>query len=105
MAEGAGRICGYMITCTRSREGTLRAQLVSLAVAPEARRRGVASALLDTTLRRLRRRGAARFTLIVKVTNLEALEFYRRRDFRPLRIWRSYYEDGQDGWLMVRDLA
>jgi len=104
VAEGGSRIWGYMITCTRSRGGSQRAQLVSVAVDPGARRRGVASALMDGTLRRLRRKGVRRFTLMVKTTNREALEFYRRRGFLQLRIWRKYYEDGEDAWLMVRDL-
>jgi [ribosomal protein S18]-alanine N-acetyltransferase len=104
VAEGGGRIWGYMVTCTRTREGSRKAQLVSVAVVPEARRSGVASALLTQTLRRLRRLGATRLTLMVKVTNSAALEFYRKRGFQTLRIWRGYYEDGKDGWLMARDL-
>lgn len=105
VAEGAGRICGYLIACIRSREGTLRAQLVSLAVAPEARRQGVASLLLKAAVRRLRRRGAVRFTLMVKVTNIGAQSFYEWHGFSPIRIARRYYEDGKDAWLMARDLA
>jgi [ribosomal protein S18]-alanine N-acetyltransferase len=104
VAERAGRILGYMVSCTRFREGSLRAQLISVAVDPEARRLGAASALLESTLRRLRRRGVSRITLMVKITNEPALEFYRRRGFWQLRILRSYYEDGQDAWLMARDL-
>jgi ribosomal-protein-alanine N-acetyltransferase len=103
--ERTGRICGYMLTCTRSRGGTLMAQLVSVAVDPRTRRRGVASALMDSTLRRLRRRRVARFSLMVKVTNRRAVAFYRKYRFLPLRIARRYYEDGMDAWLMVRDLA
>ena len=105
VAEGDGRIWGYMVTCTRPREGTLRAHLISLAVAPERRGSGVASALMDSTLRRLRRRGVKRFSLMVKVTNQAALALYRRYGFLQLRIARKYYADGSDAWLMVRDLA
>lgn len=105
VAEGAGRICGYMVTCTRSRGGSRMAELVSVAVAREARRGGVASRMIRATLRRLRRLGVTRFSLMVKVTNDGAIEFYQRHGFRRLRIQRRYYEDGQDAWLMVRDLA
>jgi [ribosomal protein S18]-alanine N-acetyltransferase len=104
VAEGTNRICGYMVTCTRSREDSRMAQLVSVAVAPGARRAGVASALLESTLRRLRRRGVRRLTLAVKVTNARALSLYRKYGFLQLRILPQYYEDGKDAWLMVRDL-
>jgi [ribosomal protein S18]-alanine N-acetyltransferase len=104
VAEGTGRIWGYMVTCTRSRGPSRMAQLISVAVAPEARHRGVASALMDSTLRRLRRRGVGRFSLMVKVTNRRALAFYRKYGFLQLRVLRKYYEDGKDAWLMVRDL-
>jgi len=105
VAEGTGNICGYMVTCTRSRQGSRTAQLVSVAVSPAARRAGVASALMDSTLRRLRRLRVRRLSLAVKVTNRAALAFYRKYGFLQLRILRGYYEDGKDAWLMVRDIA
>ena len=94
-----------MVTCTRSREGSRRAHLISVAVDPRRRGGGVASALMDSTLRRLRRRRVKRFSLMVKVTNRGALALYRKYGFLQLRIARKYYSDGKDAWLMVRDLA
>jgi ribosomal-protein-alanine N-acetyltransferase len=105
VAESNGNLCGYMVTCTRSRGGTRSAQMVSVAVDPRARRQGVASALMDSTLRRLRRLRVARFSLMVKVSNRRAVAFYEKYGFLQLRIARRYYEDGMDAWLMVRDLA
>jgi ribosomal-protein-alanine N-acetyltransferase len=78
------------------------AELVSVAVDPPRRGKGIATALMDSTLRRLRRRGVARFRLMVKVTNRAAIAFYERYGFTRSRIVRKYYEDGADGWLMVR---
>src|SRR5215813_10393383 len=49
------KVCGYMITCIRGEQ----AELVSVAVEPAARGRGTGSALLASTLRRLRRRRVA----------------------------------------------
>ena len=100
--QGVG---AYMVTCTRCRLGSRTAELISVAVAPEARRAGLASALMDATLRRLRRLRVRRFTLAVKVTNRKALAFYRKYGFRQLRTIPAYYEDGKDAWLMVRDLT
>ena len=78
--------------------------MVSIAVLPDHRKRGVASALMDSTLRRLRRRQVGQLTLMVKVSNTAALRFYERYGFRRIRRVRRYYEDGADGFLFVRVL-
>jgi len=104
VAERLGRICGYMLACVGSKGGSHRAELVSVAVDPGTRGQGVASALMDSTLRCLRRRRAKCFWLMVKVTNRRALAFYKKYDFKPRRIARRYYEDGKDAWIMSKDL-
>lgn len=93
-------VCGYMITCVRGE----RAEVVSIAVAPAARGRGVASKLMESALRRLRRRQVARLVLMVKVSNAEARAFYVKFAFDKVRLVRRYYEDGADGLLMARKL-
>jgi ribosomal-protein-alanine N-acetyltransferase len=100
VARSRGRICGYSLTCARGN----RADLVSIAVDPPARGKGVASALLESTLRRLRRRKVAHLSLMVRVTNSVAREFYEKFQFTKVRIVRGYYEDGGDGYLMRKAL-
>ena len=95
-------VCGYMLTCTGGRSPTGRAELVSVAVDPRRRGKGIASALMDSTLRRLRRRGVVRLRLTVKVTNEAAIRLYEGYGFQKSRIVRGYYEDGADGWRMVK---
>ncbi|HUA57597.1 MAG TPA: N-acetyltransferase [Verrucomicrobiae bacterium] len=99
-AESGRRIWGYSLTCIRGE----RAELVSIATLPAARRTGVASALLDSTLRRLRRRNVAHFSLMVRQTNREAIRFYEKFRFQKVRNVFKYYEDGGDGVLMRRIL-
>src|SRR5690349_15243149 len=65
VVERRGSVCGYMVTCIRGSSGALRAELVSVAVDPARRQAGAARALLESTLRRLRRRGVARLHLVV----------------------------------------
>ena len=98
-------VCGYMLTCTGGRSPTGRAELVSVAVDPRRRGKGIASALMDSTLRRLRRRGIVRLTLTVKVTNRVAIRFYEGYGFSRSRIVRRYYEDGADGFRMAKSLT
>jgi len=93
---------GYMITCLRGGPARQAAELVSVAVDPSMRQAGAASALLESTLRRLRRRGATRLRLVVRVTNAPAQAFYEKYGFRRVRVLRGYYEDGGDGIAMSR---
>jgi [ribosomal protein S18]-alanine N-acetyltransferase len=104
VAEKDRNIRGYMVTCALSRAASPRAELISVAVEPEQRGKGIASALLDSTLRRLRRRGIVRFTLTVRVDNESAIRLYQRYGFRKSRVVRGYYEDGADGQRMVKCL-
>ena len=102
VALGRRDICGYIVTCTR---GALpRAEVISIAIEPEARQKGAASALLRSTLRRLRLRGVHRVDLMVKVTNRKARRFYEKFGFTSLRLVPEYYEDGRDAICMSREV-
>ena len=100
VAEHGRTVQGYMVTCIRGEQ----AELVSVAVDPAARRGGAASALMESTLRRLRRRGIARIGLMVRVTNDQARAFYESYGFEKVRRAPQYYEDGGDGWRMAKNL-
>jgi ribosomal-protein-alanine N-acetyltransferase len=99
---GLAEVCGYSISYVL--RGGERAELVSLAVDPAFLGSGAATALMESSLRRLRLRGVKRFTLTVKATNARARRFYEKYGFRKLRSAPKYYEDGEDGILMTRDL-
>ena len=100
VADGDRGVRGYAVTCVRG----VRAELVSIAVDPKSRGKGIASALLESTLRRVRRRGAARIGLTVRLTNRPARAFYEKYGFRRTRVVRGYYEDGEDGLAMTKEL-
>ena len=100
VAKLEGRIAGYMITCVEQRN----AEIVSLAVHPHFRRRGVADALLRHALRALRKCGVRRVELMVRTGNTAGAQLYRSLGFRKVRLVRRYYEDGGDGFLMARAL-
>ena len=102
VVEWDRKVRGYMLTCIRGQGASGSAELVSVAVDPAVRGKGAASALMESTLRRLRLRGIGRLGLMVRVTNQEARAFYQKYGFRKVRTVRGYYEDGGDGWLMAR---
>ncbi|MEO8594602.1 MAG: GNAT family N-acetyltransferase [Candidatus Solibacter sp.] len=105
VAERGRRVVGYSITALRQAKAPLRAELVSVAVDPAYLGKGAAAGLMDSTLRRLRRRSVQRLGLMVKLTNARALGFYAKYGFRRTRRVPGYYEDGADGLLLVKTLS
>ena len=97
-------VIAYSITGISANRIGKPAELVSVAVDPNYLGKGAASALMDSTLRRLRRRGVTRLRLMVKVTNRRALAFYEKYGFRKIRRVVRYYEDGADGLSLSKDL-
>lgn len=74
-----------------------------LAVSPEHRRKGVATALLAHLIAEVQ--GARRIRLEVRASNTAARAFYQKQGFREAAILPGYYVDGEEGILMIRDLA
>jgi ribosomal-protein-alanine acetyltransferase len=101
VVERGKTVWGYIVTCIRGQ----RSELVSVAVDPAARGKGLASALLESTFRRLRRRGIRSIRLMVKATNRSARVLYEKYGFEKVRIVQRYYEDGGDGLLMMKPLT
>ena len=95
------RIVGYTIC---SRYDTVW-HVMNIAVDPDERRQGIASALLAELYTRVRD-PAARFTLEVRRSNQVAIELYERDGFRVSGMRRRYYQDnGEDALIMWRTPA
>jgi [ribosomal protein S18]-alanine N-acetyltransferase len=73
--------------------------LVSIAVIPEWRKKGVGQALLDHLLQRLQTES---LRLEVRRSNKAALDLYRRNGFLQTGIAYSYYTDGEDAIQMEK---
>jgi ribosomal-protein-alanine N-acetyltransferase len=103
VAAAAGGVRAYMVTATAVRRATLCAELISVAVGPAWRGRGMASTLMRGTLRRLRLRRVRQFSLAVRVSNRQAQALYAKFGFARVRQLHRYYEDGEDA-LVLRKL-
>ena len=75
----------------------------NIAVAPDARRHGVASALLDVFCRF----GAAHLAFLsleVRASNAPAIGLYEKHGFHPAGLRRDYYHSPkEDALIMTRD--
>jgi ribosomal-protein-alanine N-acetyltransferase len=95
-----GRLTGYTIC---SRYDTVW-HVMNIAVPPEARRRGIASALLRELYARAGE--SSQFTLEVRRSNQGAIDLYHREGFRIAGMRRRYYQDnGEDALIMWRTPA
>jgi ribosomal-protein-alanine N-acetyltransferase len=95
------RLVGYLIC---SRYETVW-HVMNVAVAPEHRREGVASALLSELYARVGDE-QARYTLEVRRSNDVAIRLYEREGFRAAGLRRRYYQDnGEDALVMWRTPA
>jgi [ribosomal protein S18]-alanine N-acetyltransferase len=92
-----GELVGHVI-CARYDEAY---HVMNIAVDPDHRRAGVASALLDGVIDRAGQ--DANYTLEVRVSNLGAILLYERCGFRSVGTRRRYYTDnGEDAIIMWR---
>jgi ribosomal-protein-alanine N-acetyltransferase len=96
-----GQLAGYTIC---SRYDTVW-HVMNIAVDPDLRRQGIASALLAELYVRAGDAGA-QFTLEVRRSNQAAIELYQRDGFRIAGLRRRYYQDnGEDALIMWRTPA
>lgn len=81
------------------------AEIMTIGVAPEHQRRGIAAALLRSLIERATDRGARRMLLEVRVDNDPALALYRRFGFARMGLRRRYYQpENVDAYTMSLDL-
>jgi ribosomal-protein-alanine N-acetyltransferase len=84
------------------------AEILSVAVAPEYRRRGIGRRLLEETLKHLYEEGANGIHLEVEDSNPAAIALYRRMEFRESGRRPGYYAQGRDSpagaLVMLRQL-
>jgi [ribosomal protein S18]-alanine N-acetyltransferase len=85
------------------------AELLTIAVAPQARRRGIGAKLVTRFLYQARLRGAEEAFLEVAAGNTAALTLYRAHGFQNAGLRRGYYRhpDGraEDALILRRALA
>jgi ribosomal-protein-alanine N-acetyltransferase len=82
-----GKVVGYICVNHLLDEG----HILNLAVHPDLRRRGIATALGEKVLDELRKRGCKFLYLEVRVSNHDAIQFYERFGFRHVGFRKNYY--------------
>ena len=81
------------------------AEILTLAVEPEARRQGIGGTLLVHAMATAAARGAAAMFLEVSEANGAARALYAAAGFAAAGQRRRYYPDGSDALVLRRELA
>ncbi|MBS1794993.1 MAG: GNAT family N-acetyltransferase [Acidobacteria bacterium] len=93
-------IVGFVFVMANNGTG----HVTTIGVAPEHRRRRLAVKLLLHVEEALRQRGIATVSLEVRVSNIGAQSLYRSLNYTIVQRLDGYYNNGEDGFLMVKSL-
>ncbi|MEW6506024.1 MAG: ribosomal protein S18-alanine N-acetyltransferase [Chloroflexota bacterium] len=111
VAEADGEIVGYIMCRIEVGLGSFgisgllkKGHVVSVAVLPEHRRRGIGEALVKSAMEAMRQYHAKQCYLEVRVTNESAVQLYRKLGFEVTRTVHGYYADGEDAHVMTKKL-
>ena len=103
VVEEEGTIVAFIIVeVHRTRRS---ATIVTLDVRDTHRRNGYGTQLLKRAEDILNDYGVEVYDLQVDVTNHPAIDFYKKHGFTTVRTLRHYYANGNDAYLMVKELT
>jgi len=110
VAERNGVVIGYVMcrveqgfSSTNRSRWVKKGHIVSIAVVPEARGRGIGTALMIHAMRALREDyNVDEYYLEVRVSNVAAIHLYEKLGFKRIRILKRYYLNGEDAYLMAK---
>jgi len=100
LARRDGRViafCNYWLVTTEL-------HVLAIATRPDERGRGVATTLLRHVLDRASATGCSLATLEVRRSNTAAIALYERAGFKTVHVRARYYQDDEDGLVMLRGL-
>jgi ribosomal-protein-alanine N-acetyltransferase len=101
--DDAGRLCAYAGLCTYAPH---EAYIQTIAVSPDAQRRGIGDALLTELIAESVRRGCPHLDLEVRADNDTAIRLYERHRFTRIGLRRGYYQPSNtDAAVMRREAS
>ncbi len=92
LLEVSDQIDGYIVFSPNG-------HIISMAVRPEHRRKGIGTSLVQEAIDHCTEKS---LRLEVRVSNVGAQKFYQTIGFRITACIHSYYQDGEDAFIMER---
>jgi len=111
LAEQNGATVGYIMCRTEHGLSLLKrfglakkCHIISIAVIEQHRGKGVGTRMIERTLERARSDSSKECYLEVRITNIQAIELYKRLGFRVVSTLSGYYKDGESAYTMAMPL-
>lgn len=92
------RVVGYIGSQTVMDES----DMMNVAVHPDYRKQGIATALIVGLVEELRNRGSHCLTLEVRASNETAISVYRKLEFQEVGRRKNYYRNPREDALILR---
>ncbi len=109
VADLDGKIVGYIMCRIESGFSnfhlTKKGHVISLAVLPEYRNKGVGYAILTEAMKIMATSyGAKECFLEVRVSNTAAINLYKKAGLKTEKTLKNYYADGENAYIMSKKL-
>jgi len=101
VAKDKGKILGYAVGEAQKDCG----KIISIAVYPAWRKKGIGKELANFLIEYFKKKNLKKISLQVRKNNLAAISFYKNLGFQILKTIKNYYQNGDDAYLMKRNLG
>ena len=98
VADIDGKIVGYVGIWFVAGEG----HITNVAVHSDYRGQKIGDILIKHLVKMCKDNNIFAMTLEVRVSNLNAIRFYKKRGFKEVAIRKFYYSNGEDAILMIK---
>jgi len=102
VAEEEGRVLGYISGIVRL--GKI-GHIISIAVDPDHRGKGIGERLVKALLEKFKENGMKKVRLEVRISNIAAINLYKKLGFTIEKRLKNYYPDGEDCYIMTKKLC
>ena len=96
----SGNLAGYTLGAVNT-DNSEEGWIISLAVRPENKNKGIGKSLTEIILKRLLKRGVKSISLTVRPDNNDAIVLYERLGFETQKYDEKYFGEGEGRLLMV----
>ncbi|NYT03123.1 MAG: ribosomal protein S18-alanine N-acetyltransferase [Candidatus Methanofastidiosa archaeon] len=100
VVEKDTEVIGFVIGIVQKKEG----HILVIAIRDDFKRKGIGTFLMKKLIDIYEKKGINRLKLEVRVSNIAAISMYKHLGFKITNRLKRYYENGEDGLLLRREM-
>jgi ribosomal-protein-alanine N-acetyltransferase len=100
VVEKDTEIIGFVIGIVQKKEG----HILVIAIRDDFKRKGIGAFLMKRLIDIYEKKGITRLKLEVRASNVAAISMYKHLGFKITNRLKHYYENGEDGLLLRREM-